>query len=426
IAMVKDTALPVNGLNGALTAEVACELCLPGQAPQWRKANLPWKNYSNWKDDEHLAMFWLGFPMFQNDGTPFCPTMPVALDLGPIFDVAAVFLNNQRIGLIGRFEKQEEPMFSEAACRACLQVPPEIWSRDGHNQLMIVVQRSRGIGGLPGVPGLCLSNPVENSSVARCREAFDSLVCSNRLEEAGDLLETHFGLAQADPVWFLSSRAYLSYLAWTDGGRADSSQPERLLADIAEILREHPSRSPRQSAMQAFCRVLRLAEDDEALLALVRRHFPHAMENSLALALDWESQGDWIPYRGYDMFILSSMGQVGDWYGGFLPFPYSRGIPGKRDTPRHWLDAAARRVHDASALLMPDKYRDAMFGEGEFSAKVPSGTGHFLPGQKVRRAAWWDDHGEMHPFDDDGPDLEAHIRETTEKKTHPVGVYDGL
>ena len=28
-----------------------------------------------------------------------------------------------------------------------------------------------------------------------------------------------------------------------------------------------------------------------------------------------------------------------------------------------------------------------------------------FPDGKVRRASWWDDHGEMHPFDDEGPDL---------------------
>ena len=32
-----------------------------------------------------------------------------------------------------------------------------------------------------------------------------------------------------------------------------------------------------------------------------------------------------------------------------------------------------------------------------------------LSGGKFRRSSWWDDHGEMHPFDDEGPDLQVEL-----------------
>ena len=413
LAFIKDVDAPKGGINSAENLSQALNICFMKNSPTWHQVSMPWKGYTDWKDDIHWAVFRLDFNLRRADGTLCTFSSPVVLDLGCVFDVAAVFLNGERIGLLGRFGEETEKPFTEAASQARILVEPRHWSRTGNNQLYIVIFRERGVGGLPGVPGIALENPLEQDYMREeylFREAFDIYVNSNRLKEAEILLSQASKVSGLSSEWILSSQAHLAFLRWFDSNQLDSVQLERLLSGISSLIHACPTSIPRQSGAQAFCRILRCAEQDPQLNAAVRRYFPEFKQRICSLPQDWQTKGNWIPYRGHDAYVLAAMGQLGDWKGGFTPLDYRRAIPGNVDKPRHWLEPSARYVADPCALLMPSAYRQEMGDSSHFLTNVPTAVGDYLSGKKTRRASWWDDHGEMHPFDDSGPNLDVEVK----------------
>ncbi|MBR5837421.1 MAG: hypothetical protein IKZ84_02670, partial [Victivallales bacterium] len=154
-----------------------------------------------------------------------------------------------------------------------------------------------------------------------------------------------------------------------------------------------------------FCRVLRMAEKDEALRGAVRRHFPAFDGSCTALPDDRVTLGDWQMHYGNRFYVLAAMGQVRDWIGSGKrkPLRYSVKVPTDRDIARYWLPKRQRDLSSPDALLRPAGYKNVLSTEKTF----PDMKGIFplLTDKKIRRASWWDDHGEMHPFDDEGPDL---------------------
>ena len=256
------------------TAE-AVDRCLGSGSVEWRKCAGTWG--CEWPDGSHYAVFRLPVALRGADGLPLRLEKPVALDVGLVFDVAAVYLNEQRIGLVGRFPDGERVAFTEAAARGLAVVPPEAWSKDGNDCLTLVVYRERGVGGVSGTPGLLLHNPLEDTDlkdIASVNDAFSLLLHSDCFAEAGTLLDKAAPADGAARAWLLSHKAQLSYLQWVDGGEKDEALLDGVLAPVAEILSSLPAEAPKQSAMQAFCRVLRLAEKNAATADAVRRRFP--------------------------------------------------------------------------------------------------------------------------------------------------------
>ena len=274
--------------------------------------------------------------------------------------------------------------------------------------MTVVVYRERGTGGLTGQPGLLLQNPLENvdiKDIASVTKAFDLFIQTDRFTEAEALLEKTVPQDDTARAWLLSHKAHLAFLQWLDGGCKDDRLLDGVLSPVAEILSKLPTEAPKQSAMQAFCRVLRMAEKDENLLEKVRCHFPKYAEGLRFLGEDRETKGDWSFHYGNSQYILCGMGRIADWSDTktLETSPYKVEVFGQ-DHARRWLDNANRNVSSPEALLQPTfLFRDQYFEH--ILNSTPDTFFPLLGGKTVRRASWWDDHGEMHPFDDEGPDL---------------------
>ncbi len=160
IAFVTDMDAPKVGLNAAGTLEKAMSLFPNAESLVWRKEAMPWKGFAKWKEGEHYAVFKTAFELKSGDGSRRFGS-PVIVDMGPVFDVAAVFLNGSRLCLTGRFPEDGNAAITEAAQKARFIVPPEAWSVDGRNELSAIVYRERGTGGLPSLPGILHDNPLE-------------------------------------------------------------------------------------------------------------------------------------------------------------------------------------------------------------------------------------------------------------------------
>lgn len=160
--------------------------------------------------------------------------------------------------------------------------------------------------------------------------------------------------------------------------------------------------------MQAFCRVLRLAETNPAVMAMARRRFPKFGDGCAALPPDLSTRGDWAATYGSETFILAAMGQTRDLHPLLpgRPFNYKLSVPGDRDRACRWLPKRQCDIADADALSAPDGL-ETLRSLRRFCPNFPETKADALRHAlaRGRTASWWDDHGEMHPFDDNGPDL---------------------
>jgi hypothetical protein len=211
----------------------------------------------------------------------------------------------------------------------------------------------------------------------------------------------------------LSGLVYLDYLDARAAGRslvpfADSAR--RDLRDVAQGLRrlvaEHWTESIAQDAMQAACAVLRQAEREPRLAKALAEELPAFGTRVRYLGQDRETRGDWPLVYGGEGYVLAAMGQTVSWFEG-LGWRCRPTLPGDRDVPRAWLDPAGRDIPDPRALLLPGTWRTELTKAGPPHAGQPLLP--LLPGAPIRRAAWWDDHGEESAFDELGPDLLVHL-----------------
>ncbi len=391
-------AVPADGLNSAESLEAALSLFHAAG----NKAPFPMDTIDEWKGDSHYALFRTSFTLMDGDAPRRFDT-PVILDMGTVFDVAAVFLNGQRIGLVGRFPQGDSPAFTEAAQRVRLAVPPEAWSKDGRNELAAVVHRERGRGGIAGSPGILLEDPLEFEAptFAQLSDSYYILLQSGDKKAAERLLDRMRPKGDDEKAWLLSHRAHISFLKWLDGGMKDATLLEGTITPIAEILETLPEQSPKQSAMQAFCRVLRLAERDESIMEVVKRRIPSFRKKITYIGADSVTKGDWPLQYGVDNYVLSAMGQLMDIHSPLAKYGIRLPLEGK--LPYLYLDVNLRDTAMPEALLKPIGTYDA-FGKMERIDFMSTGQS-FATGQKIRSGSWWDDTGEKHPFDDNGPDL---------------------
>ena len=404
-------APPPEGLNEALGTADAVRICLgdggmPTPHHASRDGGTPTPHPAEWPENVHYAVYRLPVALRGGDGTPIRFEKSVVLDIGPVFDVAAIYLNNKRIGRLGRFPEKGQPAYTEAAARGRAVVSPDAWRGDGSDVLTVVVYRERGTGGLPGLPGLLLHDPLEDvdaKDIASVTEAFNLLLQCGRFAEAEALLAKAAPRDDTARAWLLSHKSHLAFLQWHDGGRKDDKLLDGVLAPVAEILSKLLAEAPKQSAMQAFCRVLRMAEKDEALRGAVRRHFPAFDGSCTALPDDRVTLGDWQMHYGNRFYVLAAMGQQ-DWQGPAekKPMEYSVAVAANHHAAQYWHPASQLEVDDPSALLMHGRYKKALAASPDWQ---PLEKLFPLSGGKFRRSSWWDDHGEMHPFDDEGPDL---------------------
>ncbi|MBQ7650765.1 MAG: hypothetical protein IJS15_07390 [Victivallales bacterium] len=404
VAIFHDTAALSSSLDEAATLGEVLTLF---PSPVWQKADIPLRE-DFWQDGGHFALFRIAidFPSATRGKPPF--RTAVTLDIGPVFDVASFYLNGRRIGRTGCFPSGGLPAFTEGASRARCVIQPRDWSMNGRNELAAIVYRERGVGGFAGIPGILLENPSQRraKTIGELSESFDVCLQSLQFKEARKILKKFRPANDAERARLLSHKAHLSYLEWRSGGQREEQALDEMLDDIAWILGRPDGVAPGQSAMQAFCQVLRLAEDDGRLMEKVKKCFPKFNARGAFLPPDRRTRGDWPLKYGTDAWMFGAMGQRQDFFSGSLPPLGARlRIPDARDWPRLWLPRRQFNLDDRDALTVPDEmaFRRAVSGVAELPRKRGRHTG--LPVARGRVASWWDDHGEMHPFDDDGPDL---------------------
>ena len=439
ISLINDKNAPLKGMNQALSSKDAFKLCFSGKEPEWTVTGFPWEKFATLPDDVHYMVFRLKFDMFQPDGSARLFKSPVVMDCGPIFDAAAFYLNGKRLGQIGRFPENKEPAFTEAAQRAQFIVSPKAWSPNGRNELLAVVYRESGVGGLTEMPGLLLGNPLEKTSrmpYAERISLYNIYMQSGMAPKAKSFLEKYKPQNSLEQAWHLSLLAHLAFLQWFDTGMNDITLCHRVLSPMAAIISNHSAEAPRQSAMQAFCRILRKAEADDAVTQAVRKHFPSFSKECRFLGIDDQTRGDWLLHYGSAGWILPASNQVADLKSPNVqcvptgkdtppsssPIQYRLEIPAARDTARLWLSGSSRDISDASALLRHLPFLQYLGTFEWLSYDILSRP--LAPGKTVRRSAWWDDHGEMHPFDDEGPDFLVNIQTTQRNTRISFYVYD--
>ena len=402
----------IGRLNSAETLEKAMSL-LPTEADlQWRKSPMPWHGWKAWSENDHYAVFRTSFSLMNGD-SPRRLNSSVVVDCGPVFDVAAFYLNGRRIGQVGRFPEGDSSAFTEAAQRAQFIVPPDAWAADCDNELVAVVYRERGVGGLPGVPGVLLHNPLaDNGDATDVHDLYNIYIQSGNMTMAERLLAAAKPNDNRGKVRLLSDKAHLAFLRWLDRGQSDTALLDGVLAPIAEIFRTLPDESPRQSAMQAVCRVLQMAENDAALMATVRRHFPHFGKGVKPLHSDRLTLGDWPLAYGENSYLLPWLIRPPNQHatiGGPADFKLMRA------DGNHFLLWNKGKVATRHAMLNPSSnYQEwkssAWLDDCASYGTVPAASdGGLFAGKKMRLSAWWNDGGVSHPFDDAGPNLRIDV-----------------
>ena len=348
------------------------------------------------------------------------------LDLGPVYDVAAVFLNGARIGQIGRFPNEDATFFAQTARRGRVFLPSE-WLRNDGNELLIVVYDHKLRGGLPGIPGLSWTLPARNGSFTheQFESALDLAYCchhSRKYQLRDRLVKQLSGLAEtsAETARLKSARLFFAcadLLENSDELTAPEYAVGDALRDFRKLALEHGGDTISQDALQAAALLLRHARRNDDLLNRVRKVLPHFNRKAGYIGRDSDTRGDWVLSYGCDGYVLAAMAQIGDWQSAPEPLEYSLAIPAKKDLPRNWL--AVRNTADPHTLLKHGSYRHA-WGNAEPPAPEDL-LEPLLRGVPVRRAAWWDDHGEQHAFDEQGPDLLVHI--TVPPGLHRLSFY---
>ena len=415
----------IQNMNNASSAEQALDYCFIKTQPNWRKVPLEVRDWPKWKWDNQYIVYKFDFKLLDDKNEPLAFNKPVVLDLGAVFDVASIFLNNVKIGQIGRFPENGIQAFSEASSKVQVLVDPQNWSEDGNNHLLVVTYKDYGVGGLPGQPGFLFDseNYIQKVNLDFYQQCclIGILINSQKFDEAEEAINSLAPENDSEQVWKLSLMAHLSSLKWLASKKTDVHYIENILIPIKEIFDFFPAESPRQSAMQGFCQLLRDSENNPELYSIILKHFPFFNKGILYLGADRTTKGNWPLYYGRRFYVLAAMGQVKDWQSGTTRnrLKYNTSIPGNIDEPRLWLDSKLKNVNSPSALIMHGIYQKIILKYGG----LPMDDIHnpIFPNENIRRASWWDDHGEMHPFDDEGPNFDLSLE--LEQGCHMVSLY---
>ncbi|MBR0459166.1 MAG: hypothetical protein IJJ26_08000, partial [Victivallales bacterium] len=283
--------------------------------------------------------------------------------------------------------------------------------------------------------------PLEHSenSFSRLTECFPILLQSGEWKKAEALLDKASPQTANEQCWLLSHKAHLAFLKWRDGGEKNNDLLQQHLTSIAKVWELGPEFAPKQSAMQAFCYMLRKSDSDKAIRTAVKGHFPFFRKDIRYLDEDRITRGDWPMNYGRDGFALAAMGKIMDIKG--PGSKYAIRLPIRDDLPRRWLDPRYKELSQPEVLLSLQGFIETFIELDRVPSLKRGQT--YAPKQKIRRASWWDDHGEMHPFDDNGPDflldwssppgdkrislyfLDLDWRKTLHPRQHSLIVLDG-
>lgn len=403
-------SIPSYNLNTCMSATKAIDVLCRNSELSRQQVPVPWQDLLIWPKRAQYAVLRLKIDLFDSTGKPLCLTTPQILDLGAVFDVASFYLNNRRLGQVGYFPHNLAPALTETGQRTQICVDPDFWAADGHNELVAIVYREYGSGGLSGTPGVLLPTTkpeVRSMDIHQFNEHFQVYLQSGKIASAKALLAAFIPRNDTERCWLLSHHAHIAFLQWMYHGKQDTGLLQRVLAHLAELLQKYPDKSPKQSAMQALCYILRMAEKHPQILKIVRGFFPEFATTCTVLPSDQSTLGDWPLAYGNRQYILAAYGKAADFTGTAerqQRNSYTVTTGDNHQPARCWLSRNAIDIDDANALMMPWPQLPSPWHELDYATDFLR-HGRLMPHLKKRRASWWDDHGERHPFDDQGPNL---------------------
>ena len=320
---------------------------------------------------------------------------PLVLDLGPVYDAAEVYVNGTLVGTCG--QPWPDPVVLPGV-RARVLVPAELFRAD--NVLAVrcyfhlspvppetdvqpandATRRQGGLG-LPGYPTIDFQTPATPAAAALAGDGAlldlaELLLTAGRLPEAAALLARDHGTGDASAAATTRARRAADLALRLACRRG---QTERARELFAAFVRQYPAASPHLETICWLARLLRNRRLDPDVLYLgENRH----------------TAGNWRAVYGNHGYILCGWNYQQD-----LVYPRWPGQPFR---------AAAPVTTYAVRIMAPGDCARSWVGVGR--TRDPRVLGHGSPADLFRRYACWDDHGETHPFDEDGPNLLVDLR----------------
>lgn len=293
------------------------------------------------------------------------------LDLGIVCDVDSTFINGRLVGKTGEFP----PKYASAAGDPRkYAVPDDLLKAGSDNVLAVRVFNGEAKGGIQGEPMLALPLGEADEGVARLAKA-QRLRHAGELDEAERLIREIIAAEKAPAV---AAKALDELVVILGAKGAD----DEALATFERMLRDYPYESCTGDSAGVVCAV----QSKRKMLC-----------NDVAyLGEDRLTQGRWWLKYGNDGFVLCNAGGDCDVYG--LPGVYRFSDPNLGNANR-----APNAPLPYHALRFTDE--DTATHNWVAAVRTEDPRALYNPITRANTAAWWDDKGETHPFDDQGPDL---------------------
>ncbi len=316
---------------------------------------------------------WYRLPFSLPEGFPATEQV---LDLGIVCDVDQAFLNGTLIGETGHFP----PEYASVAGEPRLYAIPDGLLRPGDDNVLAVrVFNGEAKGGIQGEPALFIPIGEPDAAAATLQRA-RALRHAGKLDEARGLVDALLPAGGA-PAVIAKALDELTVL------QAARGQGDEALATFETMLREYPLESCTGDAVRAVC--------------AIQAQRGSLSEHAACLGEDRVTRGDWWLRYGNNGLVLCTAGGDCDVYG--LPGTYAFSDP-NIGNPDRWSGAP----FGYRALRCVDEGHPTAYN---WVAAVTTTDQRALynPLIRTRTCAWWDDKGETHPFDNQGPDLKVPI-----------------
>ena len=323
----------------------------PGTLEAWQRLALPKRGWdARQPQDDMFGWYRLRFDLPEVGGGE-----RLALALGRVCDLAAVYVNGVPIG--GGCDRDLDELAYRQPRGLVLHVPSKLIQRNGPNVLAVKVFNSTGLGGL-----------IDNPSW--------SVMSHGVSQGANDISVRPRG----------SSPEHLRRQIVRAGAAGDDSEALRLFADLAK---QFPRECLSYEAIWGLCQG--------------QRRRGRLVTGATRLAPDKSTRGNWAYSYGTHGFVLCAALGSGSLVG--LPgrFVSMSAVVGGQSPDVSSLRFTAELAKPTAREPYPHPYQWVSSWE---TRQIDALT---IPVYGIRRAAWWDDRGELHPFDSDGPDLKMRV-----------------
>ncbi len=300
--------------------------------------------------------------------------LPLVLDLGLVLDADRTYVNGRCIAATGSFP----PVPHSAAGEPRLYgVPSDSLRFGADNVLAVQVYNGSARGGIWGRPAFMVADDDMSAATGA---------------PLGEVLRLRRGMHYAAALECLAG-------LW----RRSESDDERA-GILDELTVVYGALGRDDAALESFQRLVASSPQKscsrDAVLAVLRiQEQRHTLSpNAVPLGEDRETRGRWPGAYGNDGFVLSAMGSDADIIG----------VPGAMqytDPALEHLSADRPLAYSVSTFAGPD----ALFCNWIGATATEDNRALANPVAGLHTYSCWDDKGEEHPFDNEGPDLRVTI-----------------